>query len=395
MNPTIVVIDDELDVLELVSFNLTRQGYSFITFEEPELALDFILNNKTDLILSDWMMPEISGIDLLKKIRNNQKLTSIPFVMMTCRNLEDDVVFALQAGADDYIKKPFNLKELFLRINKILKWDSNSKFFQNENELFRAQNKHYQEIIQSISYAKKLQVAILPSKQDFLKKFPHSFIFYQPKDLVSGDFFWYSLKGNSLILVVADCTGHGVPASLMTILGNAMLQKIVNEQGERNPGNILEELDLAIINALKQTNGSDEPKDGMDVSLVEFNLESRKGIFSGAFGKLFLAKNSDVIEISGNRYPIGGLQLEKNRKYQNHPFELESKQELFLTTDGFYDQFGGSKGKKFKKTPFKNLLEVLSTISSYQQETELHKIFTEWKGINEQTDDVLVVGFNI
>ena len=87
MNPTIVVIDDELDVLELVSFNLTRQGYSVITFEEPELALDFILNNKTDLILSDWMMPEISGIDLLKKIRNNQKLTSIPFVMMTCRNL--------------------------------------------------------------------------------------------------------------------------------------------------------------------------------------------------------------------------------------------------------------------------------------------------------------------
>jgi DNA-binding response OmpR family regulator len=119
LNPTIVVIDDELDVLELVSFNLTRQGYSVITFEEPELALDFILNNKTDLILSDWMMPEISGIDLLKKIRNNQKLTSIPFVMMTCRNQEDDVVFALQAGADDYIKKPFNLKELFLRINKI------------------------------------------------------------------------------------------------------------------------------------------------------------------------------------------------------------------------------------------------------------------------------------
>jgi DNA-binding response OmpR family regulator len=122
LNPTIVVIDDELDVLELVSFNLTRQGYSVITFEEPELALHFILNNKTDLILSDWMMPEISGIDLLKKIRNNQKLTSIPFVMMTCRNLEDDVVFALQAGADDYIKKPFNLKELFLRINKILNY---------------------------------------------------------------------------------------------------------------------------------------------------------------------------------------------------------------------------------------------------------------------------------
>jgi sigma-B regulation protein RsbU (phosphoserine phosphatase) len=395
LNSTIVVIDDEADVLELLSFNLNRQGYTVETFDDPELALNFIKNNKTDLILSDWMMPEISGMELLATIKSSSITSSIPFVMMTCKDNEADVVEALQAGADDYIKKPFSLKELVLRLNKIFKWDNQSKFLQNENLENKLQKKHYDDIIQSIAYAKKLQLAILPSKADFLTKFPHSFVFFQPKEMVSGDFFWYNQKGDSLILAVADCTGHGVPASLMTILGNAMLQRIVVEEKERNPGKILEHLDVAIINALKQTNGAEEPKDGMDVSLVEFNLATRRGIFAGAFGKLFLAKNSDVIEISGNRYPIGGLQLEKNRKYQTHFFELEYKQQIFLTTDGFYDQFGGSKGKKFKKTPFKNLLEVLSTIPNYMQETELHRIFTEWKGINEQTDDVLVLGFNI
>jgi serine phosphatase RsbU (regulator of sigma subunit)/Tfp pilus assembly protein PilF len=254
------------------------------------------------------------------------------------------------------------------------------------------------DITDSINYAKQIQQAILPFKERFEKYFNQNyFILFQPRDIVSGDFYWSTEKDNLFFVAVVDCTGHGVPGAFMSMVASAALSNIVNEKNITYPGNILTTLHKDIRKALNQENGTN--RDGMDLSLCAIDFSANKLFFAGANNSLLLIKQNAISpnleEIKGNNFSIGGMQLEKERIFDTHEINLEKGFAFYLTTDGFADQFGGPKGKKFKSKKLKELLLTAQYNTLAEQKNIIYKEFIDWKGDLEQVDDICILGFKI
>ncbi|MES2763922.1 MAG: two-component regulator propeller domain-containing protein [Bacteroidota bacterium] len=252
------------------------------------------------------------------------------------------------------------------------------------------------DITSSIEYAKRIQEAILPSKELIFSKLKNAFILYKPKDIVSGDFYWFGEKNDYKIIAVVDCTGHGVPGAFMSMIGHNLLNQIVSEKGISDPGQILEELHKGVQSALKQGHNDVNTNDGMDVSLLAINTETRKCLWAGAFRTLVIVNDEGELDkIDGNKYPVGGAQLDSERIFTTHSRQLNKNDMLYMSTDGYADQFGGSKGKKFMIRQFHENLVAVHQYSVSEQQKELEKQFNDWKGGFEQVDDVLVIGIKV
>jgi serine phosphatase RsbU (regulator of sigma subunit) len=267
-----------------------------------------------------------------------------------------------------------------------------------KNQVIEEQKKKVEErnfdITQSISYAKRIQEAILPPKELKYKLFPDAFVLFQPKDIVSGDFYWFAEKNGRRIIAAIDCTGHGVPGAFMSMIGNTFLNQAIYEKGLTQPSLILNELRDHVISSLKQTDVIDSTKDGMDMALLSFNDEKNTVEFAGANNPLWLIRNGECIEYKADKRPIGyyrGLGL----PFTNTEIELKKGDALYVFTDGFADQFGGSEGKKFKYRPLRDLLISMQHMDMRKQEEELLKKFSEWKGNLEQVDDVCIIGIRV
>lgn len=261
-----------------------------------------------------------------------------------------------------------------------------------KNDLLAEKNKH---ITDSINYARRIQHATMRPETELYKIYPSCFILYLPKDIVSGDFYWYSQKGKHLIVAAADCTGHGVPGAFMSMLGIAFLNEITGQMKKYLAGTILERLRGNVIKSLHQSDESDTQKDGMDIALVVLDMETNILQFSGAYNPLYLFRNDELIEQKGDRMPIG-IHARDKEVFINHELQLQSGDELFVFTDGFPDQFGGEKGKKFNYKKFKALLaENCSIKGTEAKRLHLHEAFLEWRGEHDQLDDVLVIGISI
>lgn len=250
------------------------------------------------------------------------------------------------------------------------------------------------EILSSIQYAKRIQEAILPSKINIFSKLPDSFILYKPKDIVSGDFYWFGEKNNLKIFAVVDCTGHGVPGAFMSMIGHNLLHQIVNEKGISDPGSILTHLHQGVQAALRQgINEEVRTADGMDVSLVCINTETREIKYSGANrGLVIVNANGELDKIEANKFPIGGSQLDNERVFTTHIKTLNKRDTIYMFSDGYADQFGGEKGKKYM---VKRFHEYLCSIQEYPMHTQgemLGENIESWRGSYEQVDDILVAG---
>ncbi|MCS6989758.1 MAG: SpoIIE family protein phosphatase [Chloroherpetonaceae bacterium] len=266
-----------------------------------------------------------------------------------------------------------------------------------EAEIHRLRNVELAElnanITASIAYAQKIQQAILPSAEKISAAFPRHFIIYKPKDIVSGDFYWFHDLGDSRIVAVCDCTGHGVPGAFMSMIGNALLNQIVIEKGFTAPSVILEELHKSIRAALKQSdNPSVELQDGMDVCLAR--IESDKIIFAGAKRPLYAVQNDELIELKGDRYSIGGRQRETERKFAQRELPLETTTTLYLTTDGYIDQ-ANSQRESFGSKRFKDLLKAISSLDVEEQKTKLDSELSLHQQNEAQRDDITLMGIVI
>lgn len=246
----------------------------------------------------------------------------------------------------------------------------------------------YSNIHASILYAKKIQESILIKPQGITQYFEDAFIFYQPKDIVSGDFYWFSSIGDKLIIAAVDCTGHGVPGAFMTMMGNTILNEIVNEKGITNPADILTELNLKIHHTLNQDD-VDNAHDGMDMALVCIDSNQQKIIFAGANNPLYYVSNDEIIEVKATRRGIGG---EIDKTFVNHTLSLKDVSAFYLFSDGFQDQFGGFDDKKYMKKRFRNFLHEISTEPFQTQKALIQEELETWKGNNIQTDDIVVIG---
>lgn len=248
------------------------------------------------------------------------------------------------------------------------------------------------EIIDSIKYAQRIQQALLKDEEIVAKHLPPHFILYKPKDIVSGDFYWILEKNNHLYIAVADCTGHGVPGAFLTMLGTSYLNEITSKETILSPAQILDELRIKFV---KELSADGETKDGMDISMIRINAKTNEIIWAGANNPLWIIRNneSEIVEIKGDKQPIGLTHT--SWLFTDHAIQFKAGDSFFLFTDGYADQFGGSKGKKFKYKQLKEVLISNNHLPHNRQKQNLEKVFYDWAGNLEQVDDVCVIGITL
>ncbi len=262
-----------------------------------------------------------------------------------------------------------------------------------QNEIIEDKNK---QITNSIQYAQRIQQAILGDQNEIRQYFSESFVFFQPRNIVSGDFYWFSsITPHETVLVAADCTGHGVPGAFMTVMGANFLDEIINNQGLRKPSEILKVLDQKVISSTNRQTSEQKVNDGMDLVLVKIDTHAQKAYFSGAKNSLYLVRNQEIKEIKGSKSPIGSLQFKQEKIFETVEIDLEKGDILYLASDGFQDQFGGTEKRKYMTKRFRELLLTISILPMHQQDEKLRSVWQDWKGNLAQTDDILVIGVKI
>lgn len=248
-------------------------------------------------------------------------------------------------------------------------------------------------LLDSIHYAKNIQSSLLPNESLLENVFTQHFIMYRPKDIISGDFFWMHKKNYKLYIAVADCTGHGVPGALMSMLGIAFLNEIINYPSLSSPSDILEELRIKIKNTLVKTDSDNVMTDGIDMALVEFDLLENKLTYAGANNPMILLRDNEIKEFEPTENPIGKYINEVD--FKEHKINFLKNDILYMYTDGFIDQNGGLENKKYFSTNFKNLLKEHHSKKLIDQKIILKEIFNDWKGKKPQVDDVTIIGIQV
>ncbi len=255
----------------------------------------------------------------------------------------------------------------------------------NANELIRTKN---EEILASVQYAKLIQQAILPSEELLSTFFQDHFLLYIPKDIVAGDFYWIEPIEKKILFAVADCTGHGVPGAMMSVMCSTALSRAVKEFTLTSPARILDKTAEILAESFSKSGNS--LRDGMDIGLCCIDIETRELIFAGAQRSLYLFKGNELSMLTGDKQPIGDF--EDLKTFQEEKIQLNKGDMLYLFSDGYGDQFGGLNNKKFKTSVLREVLQRIRSKSTAEQKEELLNEFQSWKGLNEQTDDVCLLG---
>jgi len=248
------------------------------------------------------------------------------------------------------------------------------------------------DITDSLNYAQRIQEALLPSEAYFRKYIKDSFIFFKPKDIVSGDFYWIGEKGDKIFVVTADCTGHGVPGALMSMIGLEIIEKTVNEDNIEIPAQILSVLNKGLEKTFsREKNIGTIIRDGMDIGLCVIDIERKKIEYSGAFIPLYLIRDNTLIEIKGDKLIIG--MNPSDIPYTSHKLDLLEDDIFYMFSDGYVDQFGGSENKKFMYRRFRYLLMTIHRFPINDQKAILDDNIRTWMKENIQIDDLTVIGF--
>ncbi len=270
-----------------------------------------------------------------------------------------------------------------------------------QSDIIEEKNK---DLIDSITYAKNIQHAILPSMSSMNKSFPEMFVLYKPKDIVSGDFYWYTSVKSSVnnelaatgeglsVIAVVDCTGHGVPGAFMSLVGYTLLNQTVNTPEVNTPGAVLDYMNRELLRTLNKNMEEIVINDGMDMSVCAFNPKTKKLNYAGANHVMYHIHDNQLANYDGDKQAIGLQSQEKLKAFTNHELTIERGDVIYMFTDGFEDQFGGEKSKKYKSSRFREFLQSIHTNKMQEQKNLLEQEFINWKGKNEQLDDVLVIG---
>jgi phosphoserine phosphatase RsbU/P len=269
-----------------------------------------------------------------------------------------------------------------------------------------------EEITDSIKYALRIQLSIIPTHLRVKSLLPKSFIFYRPKDIVSGDFYWVDELDGQVIFGAIDCTGHGVPGAMMSVIGLNLLNQSTQEKKLTTPSSILQVLDIGVNSILRQSYDPSAVKDGMDLAICNLDYKTLTLQYSGAFNSMVLVRKNiasthtvsssreifygaDLLEIKSDKTPIGSNTNGVADVFTNHTIQLQKNDCVFIYTDGYADQFGGPYGKKFKYNQLKDIFIENAHLTMDEQHDVLNKRFKDWKGKQEQVDDILIIGVKI
>ena len=379
------------DLKDLLSKAYLGLAKCFYEEKNYKIAYDYFyayseLNDVIDLETYDNNLANLqSSYNLEKSEINVEKLTQANEIQQLKNKKNIYLIFGLIAIAAIVL----GVAGLLFRQNK-QKQLTNIQL--KEQNTIIAEKK--QEIDNSIQYARGIQQAILPNFDDLKSQFNQSFIYYKPKDIVSGDFYWFAKSDNDFYCIVADCTGHGVPGALMSIIGIDKIVQAVFEKKIITPSAILSYLNIEIKRVLKQHSDESKQKDGMDIALLKFNTLTNEVEFTAANRPLFLIRNDTLTEYKADKVAIAGF-TEDNQVFKTTTIQLEKNDSLYLFTDGYADQFGGVEGKKFMSKNLKLLFMTICNLNSNDQYKAIDENFLSWKNTNEQVDDVLIIGIKI
>jgi phosphoserine phosphatase RsbU/P len=396
----ILIAEDSASIRELVKQILLEKSYDVHIASNGREACTMAYHLRPDLILTDIEMPVMNGIEATRKIKGNTQLKHIPIIVMSATRQFQD---AVAAGADDFLLKPLNKEELLLRIQLNLNLAEKSSEIKRQHELLKTQRqeatnqrdtimRQKTELVDGLQYASLVQKAILPSAEIFLEKFDSYFVYNQPRNLVSGDFYWAARKNEKILLAVGDCTGHGMSGALMTMVGAAFLNELVHNNQVVSTDQILNTLRKQIIHLLNQKGEYGEITNGMDIALCVYDTTSQKLQFSGAFNPLYVVRNGQELEIfKGDRMPIGIYLDEK--PFSQIEIPIAKGDCIYLFTDGYADQIGGPTDQKFRYPKFRELIADAAALASMELQYELiKKTMDEWIEGFEQIDDMMILG---
>ncbi len=369
---------------------LLQQQKLQISEEEKQLQHLAYLKSESDLALQKNKIAENQKQLALAQKQKELQLTELQLKNKELKDEANQRNFSLVVGLVFAVLTIFAFRNFIKqkRTNVLL----SSEKQRSESLLGELQVKN-KAITDNVTYAQRIQSAILPDLKLISKAFPQSFVLFLPKDIVSGDFYVFAEKNDRTLIIAGDCTGHGVSGAFMSMIGSSLLNQIINEKGFVLPSTILNELNKAVIESLKQS--ENDSSDGMDVAVCSLNRERNELHFSGANRPLWLIRGNELSQIRPDKIPIGGLQVARERSFTNHVIMLQPGDSLYIFTDGYADQFGGDHGKKLMTAKFKETLLSIQHLAMPEQEKHLNNVFSQWKGNHEQVDDVLVIGVKV
>jgi serine phosphatase RsbU (regulator of sigma subunit) len=349
--------------------------------------------NKEVLSFFDLEINELDGLNYMDLLDRDISISTMKrFIRVMTSNLNKALTISIKVNSIlTWTEWSFHLgisDELMLIGKDITCVKKFEPIIRIQNNKLRVQNKN---MIDSIVYAKQIQSALLPSL-NLISCFENSFVFYKPKDVVSGDFYWFYRSGSQIFIISIDCTGHGVPGALMTVLVNTLLNEIIKLDEVQFPHQILQLLDSKLIETL-HTNGK-IINDGLDIAVGLFDFNSMVLSFSGALQNIQIIRNSVLTKLAGERYPVGYYPY-CVKEFKTINYQLEKGDRFYLFSDGILDQFGGEFDKKIGTKRFTSHLIKTGELTMNEQKKSILNFYNKWKGSNDQIDDVLVMGFEV
>lgn len=390
INVKLEEINDELEKLSIVA----RETENVVIIADKDCNIEWINESYTKLygftldefkekfgnsLLSGSTNPEINNI--VKKCFDEK--ISVKYVLNnTTKTGEKKWV---QTTMTPTLDKFGNIEKFILIDTDITKLQEAQLEIESQSKLLEAKN---EQIIDSIDYAKRIQSAVFPSEQLLTSVFPHHFLFFKPKDIVSGDFYWVRQLNDEILFAVADCTGHGVPGAFMSIISINILNNIASI-GETNPSKILVQLGERLIKNLNST--TESIKDGLDIAICSYNIKTKLLQYAGAHNSLYFIRDNELTEYKADKIHIGKMDV-VNQEFTNHQILIEENDTIYLFTDGYVDQKGGEKGKKFYYPPFRQLVVSIHQKPVFEQEKILKNNIESWMKNTSQIDDMCVLG---
>lgn len=399
----ILILDNSVEDTNLILKCLKDNGFvtSISTSNDEASFRKHLTEQEPDVVLCDHVVPDFSSfraLDVARKLYPN-----VIFILVSGDVCEEFALEILKEGFDDYV-----LKNRLLRLPHAIETSFIKRRYHDEsqqlikanedllkaNEIIKVKNEN---VTQSIIFAERIQKLTFPRIETFLKEFTEAFIYNQPKDIVSGDFYWMSNKNKRIMVAVADCTGHGVSGALLSMIGFNFLNKIVeNENNLTHPTDILGLMDGNMRKLLHQdtTNGY---QDGIDIAFISIDKELKKIDFAGCKRPLLIyrKKEKEIVEFKGEPYLIGGVDSRVTKTFKSQEIFYKPGDIIYMFTDGYVDQFGGEDNKKLMKERFIEMLLSFKHLGLTYQGQLLEQRLLKWRGDFEQTDDVLVVGIKL
>lgn len=412
MNGKVLIVDDIPENLHLLNLVLQGVDMEVVRAQSGAEALMKITECMPDLVLLDISMPEMDGYEVCRIIKSTPEIAEIPVIFLSALANSEYTIKGFEVGGVDYVTKPFGHEELIARVKthielkrhkeQIEKYSKkfvelsqeqillNSILQQQKSEIER-KNK---DLTDSIDYAKLIQDSLLPSICRLESYFKEVMMILYPKNQVSGDFYYFEYIDNKLVVLVADCTGHGVPGAFVSVLGFTLSNQIIKHEHVTDPETILTLLDRQFFALLSNSSRNTNSTDGMDVAVCVFDFEERKFTFSGSKRPVVVVRDNEPITLKPSHYSIGGYKGSSEKSFTSQDFYYKENDMVFMFSDGYADQFGGENIRKIGSKEFYKLLSQ-GGISLTEKREKLVKYFHEWKGTVEQIDDVLILGLKL